>query len=221
METIRNNRLAIIMFTVLLTYAFIADAHDRPAPFSCKSMVAKTIEAPTADGIVYIVAANCKEQTIVERATGWITTDSSVITARHAVVPASGPDTFLRTPMGVVRASSILAHRRYDLVVIKTSKRLNIAARQIAAPQIGEHVVALGAKGKKTVAMPLTYLGKESDGKGLMIDAYAGEVIPGYSGGPIINSHNQVVSITYAKNTLEPYAYAVPIGAAHDLIAAS
>lgn len=170
--------------------------------------------------------------------TGIIVADSGlVLTNYHVVANTTGLQVQLATNEAATYPAELLGRNAWaDIAVLQLAGAKDMATAQLSDDpvEVGDRVIAVGnADGRgaligsggsvlnldATVNLPSTFGGYGADELNGMIRSSAGAV-PGYSGGPTFNAHNQVVGLTSAGHdhiSTEMITYSIPIRAATNI----
>jgi S1-C subfamily serine protease len=150
---------------------------------------------------------------------GWIAGSGLVVTNAHVV--AGQRDTIVDAPASPPRpAQAVVFDARNDLAVLRVSGGLNAPALDQAEPRRGRAVAILGypENGPLTVrpgriGRTAAVLSEDAYGRGPVprrITSLRGEVRPGNSGGPLVDTGGRVVGTVFASRIEGGAGYSVP-----------
>lgn len=227
MRSLRSILPAVVIFGTLLVVFYIADRQssfaDAPAPLTCDELVERSVKPPTDPRVVRVVRVNCDDLDLEGVGTGWVSPNHRVVTARHVVLnDGDARNVYVLTTERTLHASAITLRDGLDVAVIDVDRAdrlptpLNISRSPTS--QVGSYM-ALGHHDESyTLAAALTPQGISRNTDNGIVNVYRGNVLPGFSGGPVLNDQDRVVGITYAKGEDEPFALVVPVESVADLL---
>jgi uncharacterized membrane protein required for colicin V production len=167
--------------------------------------------------VVKVVGTACGEGV---EGSGWVAGRSLVVTAEHVVAGEVG-NTLVRVPGRPLPfpADVVVLDVHNDVAVLRVSG-LDLRPLTLADPRSGAAVAILGypLDGGLTatpgrIGRTATVLTQDALGHGPVtrtITAVAGQVQPGDSGGPAVDSAGRVESMIFAKRKGSPSGYGVP-----------
>jgi len=158
---------------------------------------------------------------------GWVAANGLVVTNAHVV--AGEDDTSVdRAGLHPLPATAVAFDRRNDVAVLRVPG-LRAPALEQAEPETGETAAVLGypENGPLTakparVGRTTAVLSVDAYGRGPVprrITSLRGDVRPGNSGGPLIDSSGRVVGTVFAARIEGSAGYAVPPDAVDDVVA--
>ena len=200
----------VLLAALLLTSAHSASAQSWPATFLTAAPAIVRIEAMSDDGDDGGVCTGV----VINLAEGY------VVTAGHCALP-DGKGSYT---VGGKHAEIVKVNRLLDLAVLKAEHLPKDATQlQVAsdAPPVGTPIAVIGyAFGARNLALQVGIVASTYDPNAadrLLLNA---DIIPGDSGGGVINATGQLLAITSAVRYIGPshLGLAVPVELVRDFV---
>jgi S1-C subfamily serine protease len=159
---------------------------------------------------------------------GWVVSRGLVVTNAH-VVAGERDTTIDSVNAPPLPAQAVAFDSKNDIAVLSVSGGLNAPPLEQAEPREGQSAAIMGFPENQPLTMrparlgrTVTVLSEDAYGRGPVtrkITSFRGEVRPGNSGGPLVDSRGRVVGTVFASRIQGSVGYAVPPDVVDDALA--
>jgi S1-C subfamily serine protease len=159
---------------------------------------------------------------------GWVVSRGLVVTNAH-VVAGERDTTIDSVNAPPLPAQAVAFDSKNDIAVLSVSGGLNAPPLEQAEPREGQSAAIMGLPENQPLTVrparlgrTVTVLSEDAYGRGPVtrkITSFRGEVRPGNSGGPLVDSRGRVVGTVFASRIQGSVGYAVPPDVVDDALA--
>jgi S1-C subfamily serine protease len=159
---------------------------------------------------------------------GWVVSRGLVVTNAH-VVAGERDTTIDSVNAPPLPAQAVAFDSKNDIAVLSVSGGLNAPPLEQAEPREGQSAAIMGFPENQPLTVrparlgrTVTVLSEDAYGRGPVtrkITSFRGEVRPGNSGGPLVDSRGRVVGTVFASRIQGSVGYAVPPDVVDDALA--
>ena len=198
-------RLAYIAATALFAIPLSAQSKGNLPP--------EAIYAQSKGSVVTILTFDANKAPLAQ-GSGFVVAKNRVATNYH-VLAGSSTASIVFSDGSVVTAKSIVgASQPQDIAIVEaeTGSRLPLPLGDELQLKVGETVYAIGAPNGLTASLSNGLVSAFRQDEGQFLIQITAAIAPGSSGGPLFNSHGQVVGVTTSRLKDAGFGFAVGAG---------